>query len=34
MRWIDADASGGDDGLAIDDFTLTPDDRIFVDDFE
>jgi len=34
IRWIDSDASGGDDGLAIDDFALTPDDRIFADDFE
>ncbi|MET1112144.1 MAG: Calx-beta domain-containing protein, partial [Allosphingosinicella sp.] len=24
IRWIDVDASGADDGLAIDDFTLTP----------
>ena len=34
IRWVDADASGGDDGLAIDDFGLTPDDRIFSGDFD
>jgi hypothetical protein len=34
IRWIDSDASGADDGLAIDDFAFTPDDRIFADGFE
>jgi hypothetical protein len=34
LGWVDSDASGGDDGLAIDDFSLTPDDRIFNGDFE
>ena len=24
IRWLDSDASGADDGLAIDDFSLTP----------
>lgn len=33
LRWIDSDASGADDGLAIDDFMLMLDD-IFADDFE
>ena len=28
IRWTDADASGADDGLAIDDFSLTPRDTI------
>jgi len=34
IRWTDSDASGPDDGLAIDDFALTPFDTIFSDDFE
>ena len=34
IRWIDSDASSADDGLAIDDFALTPDDRIFTAHFE
>ncbi len=34
IRWIDSDASGADDGLAIDDFALTSVDIIFTDDFE
>jgi hypothetical protein len=34
IRWIDADASSSDDGLAIDDFMLTPYDIIFSDNFE
>ena len=34
IRWVDSDASGADDGLAIDDFVLMPDDRIFAGDFE
>ena len=34
IRWVDSDASGGDDGLAVDDFVLTPDDRIFAGGFE
>ena len=34
IRWIDSDAAGADDGLAIDDFALTPGDRIFSDNFE
>lgn len=34
IRWIDTDAAGADDGLAIDDFELTSVDIIFADDFE
>jgi len=34
VRWVDSDASGADDGLAIDDFALTPDDQIFAGNFE
>ena len=34
IRWVDSDASGGDDGLAIDDFSLMTDDGIFSGDFE
>lgn len=33
IRWVDSDASGADDGLAIDDFTLTL-DTIFANEFE
>jgi len=34
IRWVDTDASGADDGLAIDDFALTSVDIIFADGFE
>ena len=34
IRWIDTDATGADDGLAIDDFALTPVDSILQNGFE